>query len=221
MKYSVLIPAFNAAATIAETIHSITEQTVSPIEIIVIDDGSVDATAEVAASCDSRVRVIRQKNSGSGSAVTKGIQEAACPFIAPIDADDLWLPHKMAIQLDYLEKNPECAGVFCRLKTFRENSAPQKTEIVQAGWSRITMVMRTESARQIGPMIDPPGGRGEMIDWIARARDLGIKLHMMDDVLALRRIHSDSLTFRRNSESDRSYAHVAWLAAQRKKGKQP
>lgn len=219
MSYSVLIPAFNAARTIAETIRSVAAQTVPPTEIIVVDDGSMDTTGEVAASCDNRVRVVRQENSGSGSAVTRAIKAAACPVIAPVDADDLWLPNKMAIQLAYLDENPGCHGVFCRLKTFREDPDTGEAELVQAGWSRITMAMRTPAALQIGDMIDPPGGRGEMIDWIARARHLGFQLHMLDDILALRRIHSGSLTYRRNQENDRGYARVAWLAAQRHKGK--
>ena len=219
MSYSVLIPAFNAARTIAETIRSVTAQILQPGEVVVVDDGSSDATGEVAASCDGRVRVVRQENSGSGSAVTRAIKEAAFPFIAPVDADDLWLPEKMSIQLSYLDRNPGCHGVFCRLKTFREGTAGGQDEIVQTGWSRITMVMRTPAALQIGDMIDPPGGRGEMIDWIARARHLGFRLDMLDDILALRRIHSGSLTYRRSQENDRGYARVAWLAAQRHKSK--
>ena len=219
MSYSVLIPAFNAAGTIAETIRSVAAQTLQPGEIVVVDDGSTDATGEVAAACDSRVRVLWQENSGSGSAVTRAIKEAAFSVIAPIDADDLWVADKMAIQLSYLDRNPECHAVFCRLKTFREEANTSQDEIVQTGWSRITMAMRTSAALQIGDMIDPPGGRGEMIDWIARARHLGFQLHMLDDILALRRIHAGSLTYRRSQENDRGYARVAWLAAQRHKSK--
>ena len=92
--YSVVIPAFNAEATLGETIRSALEQTVPPAEILVVDDGSTDGTDAVAAGFADRVRVIRQDNAGPGAATSRGLAAVETPFAATLDADDLWLPGK-------------------------------------------------------------------------------------------------------------------------------
>jgi len=214
LPYSVVIPAFNAAETIVETIGSILSQTVQPRQIILVDDGSTDGTADMAGALSDTIRVIRQDNAGVGRATTVGLAAVETPLVATLDADDLWLPHKIAAQMEHLHLHPECHGVFCFLRTFGED---QKAGNTGPGWSRTTMAIQTEAALRIGPVIDPPGGRGDMIDWIARARDAGLRLDMMDEVLALRRIRPGSLSYGRDPARDRGYAKVAWLALQRRK----
>jgi hypothetical protein len=88
---------------------------------------------------------------------------------------------------------------------------------VSPGWTRTTMVIRTDAARKVGPLIDPPGGRGDMVDWIARAREAGLILDMLEEVLARRRVRPGSLSHGRDPALDRGYARVAWLALQRRK----
>lgn len=214
MPYTAVIPAFNAEDTIGEAIRSILSQTVRPDRIVVVDDGSTDNTGEVAQGLSAIVHVIHQENAGVGSATTAGLAVVDTPLVATLDADDLWLPHKMAMQIDYLDRRPHCHGVFGMMQTFGEG---EKGGEVGPGWSRTTMLVRTAAARQTGPVIDPPGGRGDMIDWIARARELGLKLDMIDGVLSLRRIRPGSLSYGRDSARDRGYAKVAWLALQRRK----
>jgi hypothetical protein len=77
--------------------------------------------------------------------------------------------------------------------------------------------MFTDTARRVGPVIDPPGDRGDMVDWIARARHLELRLDMLPDVLALRRIRPGSMSYERDAERDKGYARVAWLALQRRR----
>jgi glycosyltransferase involved in cell wall biosynthesis len=92
---SVIIPAFNAQNTILETLTSVLSQTWTDFEAIVVDDGSTDRTAEIAAQIalqDHRVRVCRQKNMGAAEARNRGIRETTGAWIAPLDADDLWTP---------------------------------------------------------------------------------------------------------------------------------
>lgn len=214
MSYSVVVPAFNAADTIEETIHSALSQTIQPRQIIIVDDGSTDGTADRARRLAKIVGVIRQENAGVGRATTVGLAAVETPLVATLDADDLWLPHKIAAQIDHLRRHAECHGIFSFWRTFREG---QKGGDVGPGWSRTTMLIRTKSALQIGPVIDPEGGRGDMIDWIARARDAGLRLDMIEDVLALRRIRPGSLSYGRDPVRDRGYAMVAWLALQRRK----
>jgi len=104
---SVIIPAFNAAATIDETLRSARGQTYPHIEIIVIDDGSTDATADIVERHrrdDARVRMERQPaNGGPSAARNRAIEMSRGAYIAPLDADDLWQADKLARQLDAFE----------------------------------------------------------------------------------------------------------------------
>src|SRR4051794_28482089 len=100
---TVIVPAYNAARTLAATLTSVRNQTHSALEILVIDDGSTDATPEIAhcaARDDPRLRLIRQPNRGVAAARNAGLAEAQGAYVAPIDADDLWHPRKIELQLD-------------------------------------------------------------------------------------------------------------------------
>jgi len=109
---SVVIPAMNAAATVAQAVHSVLDQTVQDFEVIVVDDGSSDATADVVASIpDARVHVVRQPNRGAAAARNAGILSARGNWVAFLDADDLWLPHKLEVQLQALAKRPDARAV--------------------------------------------------------------------------------------------------------------
>lgn len=114
---SVVIPAYNAAATLDETLHSVRAQTHRALEIIVVDDGSTDATAAIVqqhASADGRVRLLRQSNAGVAAARNHGWQRARADCVAFIDADDLWMPTKIERQLATLESAGERVGlVYC------------------------------------------------------------------------------------------------------------
>jgi len=111
-KISVLIPAFNTEATIRETIESVLNQTVCSDEIIVMDDGSTDKTGEIAASYVPRVTVLRQSNRGVSAARNALIQQASGDLIAMLDADDLWLPQYLEIQLESYQKHPNAVASF-------------------------------------------------------------------------------------------------------------
>ncbi len=214
--YGVVIPAFNAAATIGETLNSVLVQTAAAEAIIVVDDGSTDDTVAVIDAMKLPVTVLRQENAGPGSATTRGFAAHSTPIIATLDADDLWLPDKIEKQLAYLDRHPGTAGVFTHLQTFRDDRPELPDGVGVAGWSRTTMMIRREVAKSVGPIIDPQGGRGEMIDWIARVREAGFVLAMLDETLALRRIRPGSLSYGRDPTRDRGYLEVARLALQRR-----
>ena len=100
---SVLIPAYNAAATLARALDSVAAQTVSAAETIVVDDGSSDATVAVAEAHSLRPRVIRHAaNRGSSAALATALAAAAHDTVAFLDADDEWLCAKLAAQLAVL-----------------------------------------------------------------------------------------------------------------------
>jgi hypothetical protein len=113
---SVVIPAYNAEATIDDTLKSVRSQTHRHLEIIVVDDGSTDRTASVVkahAAVDSRVTLIAQENAGVAAARNAGWQSARSAFIAFVDADDLWAPSKIERQLDViLSGGPEVGLVY-------------------------------------------------------------------------------------------------------------
>ena len=110
---SVIIPAYNAERFLQMTLASAQAQTYEDLEIIVIDDGSTDATAaiaEAAAQVDRRVRVVRQENAGVAAARNRGLAEARGDYIAPLDADDEWHPQNVALQIAALKAaGPEAA----------------------------------------------------------------------------------------------------------------
>ena len=106
MDVSVIIPAYMAAGSIAKALSSVEAQTYLPREIIIIDDGSTDATVEIAQSFTPRFPscefcVVRQSNQGPGAARNQGLNKAQSDLIAFLDADDEWLP-------EHLEKTVAC-----------------------------------------------------------------------------------------------------------------
>lgn len=103
---SVVIPSYNRASYLKEAVDSVLRQNPRPLEVIVVDDGSTDETAEVLKSFGSSIIAIRQARMGVSAARNTGIRNARGRWIAFLDSDDLWLPGKLAAQMDYLGKNP-------------------------------------------------------------------------------------------------------------------
>jgi len=110
---SVIIPVYNAAPYVDATLRSVRAQTHKNLEIFVIDDGSTDASPSIIAKHrhDPRVRYIRQRNQGVAIARNTGLELARGRYFAPIDADDLWAPHKISTQLAAARENPERIGL--------------------------------------------------------------------------------------------------------------
>jgi len=111
---SVVIPAYNAAATLGETLRSVRAQTHQNLEIIVVDDGSTDGTLsvyEAQAATDNRLRLISQRNRGVAIARNAGWQSARSGLIAFVDADDLWAPSKIERQLEVMRAGGEQMGL--------------------------------------------------------------------------------------------------------------
>ncbi len=113
MTVSVVIPTYNRAATLPRAIDSVLAQTLPPDEIVVVDDGSTDNTAAVLARYGDRLRCVRQANAGVSAARNRGIEEATGEWIAFLDSDDEWLPHKLADQVAILRGHPELRWCVC------------------------------------------------------------------------------------------------------------
>lgn len=110
---SVIIPAYNCQATIAETLHSVFRQTYSDIEIIVVNDGSNDRTLDILKDCqDARLHVVSQANAGVSASRNHGMKIAKGDFVAFLDSDDLWFPEKLSEQMTALQNSPESAVAY-------------------------------------------------------------------------------------------------------------
>lgn len=112
MKVSVIVPVFNKGAFIGRCIRSILTQSFSNFELILVDDGSTDDSIEVANQfLDDRIKVVRQINSGPGSARNRGIATSSGEVCAFLDADDEWLPHYLEESLELLEREESTVAV--------------------------------------------------------------------------------------------------------------
>lgn len=110
---SVLMPAYNAGKTLRWAIDSIVRQSWQALELIVVNDGSNDNTATVLADCarhDSRIRVVNRANGGIVAALNDGWQECTGDYVARMDADDFSMPWRLALQVGYMQRNPEIAA---------------------------------------------------------------------------------------------------------------
>jgi glycosyltransferase involved in cell wall biosynthesis len=122
---SVIIPAFNAANSIRQALNSVLAQTYRALEVIVVDDGSSDATGYIVEDFvkkDARVQLVRQDNAGVGAARNKGIRLARGEYIAPLDADDIWFPKKLEKQVACMEQYGwETGLVYCWSRRVNED----------------------------------------------------------------------------------------------------
>ena len=122
-RVSVVITAYNSEAYIADAIRSVLNQSRAVDEIVVVDDGSTDATRRVVADfADQGIKFIQQNNRGAGAARNKGIRETSGEFIAFLDADDIWLENKTRLQLEYLAAHPNAALVTGYARWWNVNS---------------------------------------------------------------------------------------------------
>ncbi|NOJ47687.1 glycosyltransferase family 2 protein [Bradyrhizobium archetypum] len=109
---SCVLPVFNGANFLGEAIRSVLDQTFSDFELIVVDDGSTDNSAEIAASFqDSRITILKRTNAGIVAALNAGLQVARGKYIARMDADDISVPNRFEKQVEYLELHPACVLV--------------------------------------------------------------------------------------------------------------
>jgi len=168
---SVVIPAYNAAEWISRAINSVLTQTMPPLEIIVVDDGSADNTSGVCSRFGEHVRLIQQANGGAATARNRGVAEACGDWIAFLDADDEWLPHRLEAQWAILQNRPDvhwAAGAYAlyrgrRLRAIRslpetvlfENGCVDAYALLAAGSGLIctdTIIVRRDIWRQVGGM---------------------------------------------------------------------
>lgn len=130
---SVIMPTYDCASFISGSIESILTQTFKDFEIIVIDDGSNDNTREVLSHYYDKITYILQENRGPAAARNTGILKSSGEYIAFLDADDLWHPKKLEIQVKYLNENPQVMLVCSDAERFDENGILAGTKLGKIG----------------------------------------------------------------------------------------
>lgn len=120
---SVIIPTYNRSSDCKTAVESVLSQTYGDVEVLVVDDGSIDDTGEVISGLDERVRYIRQANAGVSAARNTGLDAASGEYIAFLDSDDAWLPWKLEAQLSVLRSFPDAGMVWTDMVAVDESGA--------------------------------------------------------------------------------------------------
>lgn len=185
-RISVVIPAFNAELYLAEAIQSVLAQGIPGIQVVVVDDGSTDGTAAVAAAFGAQVALICQPNAGIGAARNAGVERAAGNLLAFLDADDVWPAGSLAGRLAVLDADPGADGVFGMVQEFRDGGDDLPP---QAGGVAGALLVRRAKYEVVG-RFDQGLRVGEFIDWMARAHEAGLKFRSVPGVVLRRRLHA-------------------------------
>ena len=228
---SVVMPAYNAEHFVDETLESVLKQSHRRLEVIVVDDGSTDGTGARVRAYGNQVRYLQQANAGAGAARNRGLEAATGDYIAFPDADDLWRPGKLEVQLEIAARNPESGLIACDGVRFAKGNTVAGRLL--SGWvldrlagsatgeitgcvyrealrsnpiaSPSQMLVPRSIATEIGPMIT---GRNDGEDWDYTLRiALRHPITMHQHPLVSYRMHADSLSGR---QGERQFVWAGW-----------
>ena len=212
---SIIMPAYNAEKYLADSIRSVLAQTYSNWQLIVVDDGSTDRTANIVrefADHDGRVRYIFQENGRLGKARNTGIANAVGSLIAFLDSDDLWIPNKLQMQLQALAEN-SADIVFSNAYVFTDENPDNETETLQSSAGRLcgpvffdslirqnqipvlTVLLRKTTLDTVGLFEEAKPYHGcEDVDLWLRLAKAGFVFYGMPEALARYRRHANAMT---------------------------
>jgi len=212
---TVVLPAFNGAAFIAEAIASVRRQSHPALEIVVVDDGSTDATATVVQSLGDDIRYVRQRRGGPAAARNRGVSLARGSLVAFIDQDDLWPDDHLSVLQTLLAETAAVAmgttqalvpASEARATVFVPYGAPWRAPHVGAA------LFRREAFEIVGSLDQTLRYCSDDLDWFMRARERGAVVAETDAVTLLFRIHhmntSRDTEFRRNALLEAVHASI-------------
>lgn len=195
---SVIIPVYNGELYFAETLKSVLAQTYQPIEVIVVDDGSTDGTANIAKSFGPLIKYYYQANSGTAAAFNHGIEHARGDYFAFLGADDLWTENKNEIQIKAFQDNPQADMVAGYVQQFyspeldeNERKRIRCTDEMLPGHVIPAMLIKREAFFRVG-LFEPQWVVGSEMSWYLRAKEKGLSLVMLPDLVLLRRLHKQN-----------------------------
>ena len=205
---SCIIPIFNGERFLGEALESVLAQTYQPVEIIVVDDGSTDGTAEVARRYGERVHYLWQPNAGQTAARNMGLSEAKGEFIAFLDGDDLWHREKLARQTTRLLERPDLDLCFTHFQHFwmpelaEEEKRFQGHPMAQplSAYLISTLLARRSVFEKYGNFMDDGSGKPVNLIWFLHAEEHGAKIEFEPSVLTYRRLHGGNQSRRGRSD---------------------
>jgi glycosyltransferase involved in cell wall biosynthesis len=197
---SAIVPVYNAGRYLGEALDSILGQDYEPLEVVVVDDGSTDDSAAIAA--ERPVRLIRRPHTGIAPTRNAGLAAAAGDVIAFLDADDLWLPGSLAARVDYLMAHPEVDYLLTYMEIFGDSEL-RTPSWLPADWASrpqpgmlSTFIARASVVHAVGPF-DERFEIGEDGEWLARLKDRGARGEMLETVCSRYRRHHSNTTLTR------------------------
>ncbi|CAN5152756.1 hypothetical protein BH23GEM2_BH23GEM2_11670 [soil metagenome] len=233
-RVAVIMPAYNAEKYLLQAAASVLEQTVRELQLVIVDDGSSDNTLQIARSIrDQRVHVLSVTNGGPARARNAGVTAAApAPYVAFLDADDLWDPAKLETQLQVMEQQPELVGVGSRMRYISPTGKPlghTGTILDEARLRRVaegklfpfplsSFVVRREVFAELNGFDESfrhPGS--EDLDFCARLAQCG-PIQCVPRTLGSYRIHVESAMGRHRSRILLEARFVVRRIAERKNG---
>lgn len=199
---SVIIPVYNGEQYLAQAIDSVLGQTCPPAEIIVVDDGSTDGSADIARAFGTAVRCVAQANLGPAAARNLAVKQAGGNLLAFLDADDVWLPDKLECQLAALASNPGREAVLGRVENFLSPELDEAERRIlaraaqQGGEFHVGALLLRRSAFTWVGSFDTRWRHGEFVEWWARATRLKLNYVVAPQLVLRRRLHTSNLTRR-------------------------
>lgn len=195
---SVMIGVYNAAPYLGEAIESVLAQSYSPLELIVVDDGSDDGSGDLAKAYPP-VRYVYQDNAGNGAARNRAVEAATGELFAFLDADDRFTEGKIERQLAALDADPSLDMVFGHVREFVSPELDEETRRLlrppaaeAMPWtSPNLMLIRRTSFERVGPF-STSVRVGVTVDWFARASEAGLRYAILPDVVLERRLHTQN-----------------------------
>ena len=214
---SVVIPVYNGDRYLAEAITSVLDQTYKNFELIVVDDGSTDGSAEIAKSYKQAVLYTFQPNGGLSKARNTGLALARGKYIAFLDHDDLWLPHKLARQVTYLDSHPDVGVVYSQCHMVREGHVPAPVYREPVGGDPLSIITAGYGLQMSVPMFrksvfEKAGGFDEAFLSARGYEDIDMTIRLSEvtafayipEVLVLYRLHESNLS----DSPEKSQLHV-------------
>ncbi|MCD0486844.1 glycosyltransferase [Pedobacter sp. MC2016-14] len=201
----VIIAVYNGAQFISEAIHTIQAQTWKDLRIIVADDGSADETVQMVkemCATDDRIMVLERPHTGVAKTLNAALASSSAPYIAILDADDLWAPEKLEKQLQSLQ-NTGLSACFCMIREFETFNPAAGTPAHQArpqlfkGYAKTAFLAKREVFDTFGDF-DENLPTGDFVEWYSRLLRANEPVVMLDEVLAYRRIHHHNTTSNTN-----------------------
>ena len=149
---SVIIPTYNRERWVAGAVRSVLEQTYSPVEVIVVDDGSTDGTADALGGFGDQIRYVRQENAGVSAARNRGMAESRGEFVALLDSDDTWLPWKLRLQVRILREYREVGMVWTDMTAVDPDDRVIHARFLRRMYSAHTRVRIEDALDRVGPL---------------------------------------------------------------------